>query len=76
MQKLHVFNGPDLFQLEPLSNKNQNDSNSQTQIHSTIGSPSFDVFTVSKPPRTTDHCPRLRIKYQGEIRTNKDASIQ
>ena len=48
----------------------------QTQIHSTIGSPSLDVFTVSKPSRTLDHRPRLRIKYQGEIRTNKDASIQ
>ena len=48
----------------------------QTQIHSTLGSPSPDVITVSKPSRTLDHCPRLRIKYQGEIRTNKDASIQ
>ena len=36
----------------------------------------LDVFTVSKPSRTLDHRPRLRIKYQGEIRTNKDASIQ
>ena len=48
----------------------------QTQIHSTLGSPSPDVITVSKPSRTLDYCPRLRIKYQGEIRTNKDASIQ
>ena len=48
----------------------------QTQIHSTIGSPSLDVFTVSKPSRTLDHRPCLRFKYQGEIRTNQDASIQ
>ena len=41
-----------------------------------IGSPSLDVFTVSKPSRTLDHRPRPRIKYQGEIRTNQDASIQ
>ena len=35
----------------------------QTQIHSTTGSPSLDVITVSKPSRTLDHRPRLRIKY-------------
>ena len=48
----------------------------QTQIHSTTGSPSFDVITVSKPSRTLDYRPRLRIKHQGEIRTNEDATVQ
>ena len=47
----------------------------QTQIHSTIGSPSLDVFTVSKPSRTLDHRPRPRIEYQGEIRTNQEANV-
>ena len=35
MQKLHVFNGPDLFQVEPLSNKNQNESNT-TSFHAWV----------------------------------------
>ena len=48
----------------------------QTQIHSTTGSSSLDVITVPKPSRTLDHHPCLRIKYQGEIRTNEDAAIQ
>ena len=32
-------------------------------IHSTTGSPSLDVITVSKLSRTLDYRPRLRIKY-------------
>ena len=48
----------------------------QTQIHSTTCSSSLDIITVSKPSGTLDHHPRLRIKYQGEVRTNKDASLQ
>ena len=34
------------------------------------------VITVSKPSRTLDYRPRLRIKHQGEIRTNEDATVQ
>ena len=34
------------------------------------------VITVSKPSRTLDHRPRLRIEHQGEIRTNEDAAVQ
>ena len=48
----------------------------QTQIHSTSGSPSLDVITVPKPSRTLDYRPRLRVKHQGEIRTNEDATVQ
>ena len=48
----------------------------QTQVYSKTCSPNLNLHTVSKPSGTLDHHPRLRVKYEGKVRTDQDAQIE